>query len=190
MEKLVNLRYLYCYYEYPEQFFESMYKLRNLQTIVSLVSRGSNELPPEIWKMTKLRHVKLQCDVYLPDPPISEIKGVENSVVVLGNLQTLSRIYNFRLTEEVLERIPNLRKLGIHYDYIVVASWDISINNLGRLTKLESLTLWLTHTFPRFLVSITFPTSLKKLTLDGTKFYFNDYLKLHPDELKILVGTR
>ncbi|CAA3010143.1 late blight resistance homolog R1B-8 [Olea europaea subsp. europaea] len=184
MEQLVKLRYIYCF---PQMSTASIYKLRNLQTIVCLDDYGSIELPPEIWMMPQLRHVMLNASVHLPNPHISEIDGEENSIVVLENLQTLSRIYNFRLTEEVLKRIPNLRKLAVHYDSIEVASWEkYCINNLVRLTKLESLKCWLTYTFPCFLAHITFPTSLKKLTLEGTELHPKDNLKLHPEELTIL----
>ncbi|CAA3002503.1 late blight resistance homolog R1A-10 [Olea europaea subsp. europaea] len=184
MKQLVKLRYIYCF---PQMSTASIYILRNLQTIVFLDDYGSIELPPEIWMMPQLRHVMLNASVHLPDPPISEIEGEENSIVVLENLQTLSRIYNFRLTEKVLEKIPNLRKLAVRYDSIEVASWEIyCINNLWRLTKLESLKCWLTYTFPCFLAHVTFPTSLEKLTLEGTELHPKDNLKLHPEELTIL----
>ncbi|CAA2961056.1 late blight resistance homolog R1A-10 [Olea europaea subsp. europaea] len=177
--ELLNIRYIYCYNEYFELSIASIYKLRNLQTIISLKYCGDIELPPELWKMPQLRHVKLKGDVHLPDPLSSEIKREEKSIVVLENLQTLSRIYNFVWTEEILKRIPNLRKLAIRYDYKMVTGWErYYINNLVHLTKLESLKCCLTSTFPYFLLHITFPTSLKKLTLDGIKLYPNELLIL------------
>ncbi|XP_022860166.1 putative late blight resistance protein homolog R1B-16, partial [Olea europaea var. sylvestris] len=143
MGELVNMRYFY-YYRYTDA---PIYKLRNLQTIVIWNHRGHIILPPEIWKMSQLRHVKLDGYIHLPDPPSSEIKGEENSIVVLENLQTLSRMYNFRLTEEVLKRIPNLRKLAI--DYNMVASWEeYCINNFVHLAKLESLKCYLKYPEP------------------------------------------
>ncbi|XP_022852110.1 putative late blight resistance protein homolog R1C-3 [Olea europaea var. sylvestris] len=187
MVELVNMRYLYCYNIHPQLYIASIYKLRNLQTIVCRWYCGKDmELPPEIWKMTQLRHVKLNGFVHLPDPPISEIKEGGNSIVVLENLQTLWTIYNFIWTVEVLERIPNLQKLAIRYGGMVAGWEEYCMNNLVCLTKLESLKCRLADTFPHFLASITFPTSLKKLTLDGMGFHFKDYLKLHPEELTIL----
>ncbi|XP_022852109.1 putative late blight resistance protein homolog R1A-3 [Olea europaea var. sylvestris] len=169
MEELVNIRYIYCYHTLS---IASINKLRNLQTIVCWRycwnNSASIELPPEIWKMPQLRHVELTDDVLLPDPLSSEIEGEENSIVVLENLQTLSKIKNFRWTDEVLERIPNLRELAINYDYMTAARWkEICINNLVHLTKLESLNYCTELTHPNFLADITFPTSLRKLTLDG-----------------------
>ncbi|CAA2976030.1 late blight resistance homolog R1A-10 [Olea europaea subsp. europaea] len=174
MQVLVNMRYLNSYLGHH---IASIYKFRNLQTIIIRV--GITTLPPEIWKMPQLRHVKWNGIASLPDPPISETKGEENSIVVLENLQTLSMINRFSWTEEVLERIPNLRKLAICYDSMTEADWkEYHINNLVHLTKLESLNCLIRSDRSNFLVDITFPTSLRKLTLNG--------IKLHPSKLSIL----
>ncbi|XP_022849958.1 putative late blight resistance protein homolog R1A-10 [Olea europaea var. sylvestris] len=178
IEELVNMRYFY--YSFSDRN-ALIYKLRNLQKIVLPTHWGYKmKNPLEIWKMPQLRHVKLEDDVHLPDPPCSEIKGEENSIVVLENLQTLSRIRNFSWTEEVLERIPNLRKLAIIYGNTRVAGWEkyYYINNLVHLSKLESLNCSIEYTLPNFLDNITFPISLRKLTLKG--------IKLHPSKLLIL----
>ncbi|XP_022851534.1 putative late blight resistance protein homolog R1A-10, partial [Olea europaea var. sylvestris] len=174
MQELVNMRYFNSNSEYN---IASIYKFRNLQTIIS--HDRIHNLQPEIWKMPQLRHVKLKFTASLPDPPISEIKGEENSIVVLENLQTLSMIRGFSWTEEVLKRIPNLRKLAICYDFATEADWKkYHINNLVHLTKLESFKCRIRYRCSEFLVDLTFPTSLRKLILDGIKF--------HPSKLPIL----
>ncbi|CAA3010141.1 late blight resistance homolog R1A-10 [Olea europaea subsp. europaea] len=174
MQVLVNMRYFNSYFGYD---IASRYKFRNLQTIIT--HDGINELPLEIWKMPQLRHVKLEQTASLPDPPISEIKGEENSIVVLENLQTLSMIHGFSWTEEVLKRIPNLRKLAISYDIMTKAEWKKQhINDLAHLTKLESLKCCITYICCEFLADLTFSTSLRKLILNN--------IKLHPSELSNL----
>ncbi|CAA3010149.1 late blight resistance homolog R1A-10 [Olea europaea subsp. europaea] len=172
IQVLVNVRYFSCYFGCD---IASIYKFRNLQTIIFRC--GVHKLPPEIWKMPQLRHVKLKYWSSLPDPPISEIKGEENSIIVLENLQTLSMINGFSWTEEVLKRIPNLRKLAICFEFEMESDWkEYLINNLVRLTKLESLTCLIRFEdsdYPvdnNFPVDITFLTSLRKLTLQGIKF--------------------
>ncbi|KAL2492624.1 putative late blight resistance proteinR1B-16 [Abeliophyllum distichum] len=150
---------------------ESLFKFRNLQTLhfrypylsVYSLSISRLDLPPEIWKMTQLRHVQLEAIVKLPDPPRAEVEG-ENSVVVLEYLQTLSWIYDFRCTVEVLKRIPNLKKLGIYYDGSVFWGYHC-LNNLVYLDKLEALKCFFYGESPSFLKNVTFPESLKKLTL-------------------------
>ncbi|KAL2515655.1 Disease resistance RPP8-like protein 3 [Forsythia ovata] len=161
--QLVNLRYLSGRCE--QATLESIYKLRNLQTLI--MHEASVQLPEEIWKMTQLRHIEFQGNVNLPDPPSGEI------VVVLENLQTLSCLTNFRCTEEVLKRIPNLKKLEISYTGKRV-DWEYyCLNNLGQLLKLEILKCFFYGQSLEPNV-FTFPRSLKKLTLLGCKLPWED----------------
>ncbi|KAL2492630.1 putative late blight resistance proteinR1A-10 [Abeliophyllum distichum] len=120
-------------------------------------------LPPEIWKMTQLRHVQLEAAVNLPDPPSAEIGG-ENSVIALENLQTLSLIKNFRCIDEVLKRISNLKKLGICYGKEPTDWSYYYLNNLVDLDKLEALKCFFCWKSPPFLKNVKFPELLKKLT--------------------------
>ncbi|KAL2492584.1 putative disease resistance protein [Abeliophyllum distichum] len=161
--QLVNLRYLSGRCE--QATLESIYKLRNLQTLI--MHEASVQLPEEIWKMTQLRHIEIQGNVNLPDPPSGEI------VVVLENLQTLSCLTNFRCTEEVLKRIPNLKKLEISYTGQRV-DWEYyCLKNLGQLLKLEILKCFFYGQSLEPNV-FTFPSSLKKLTLLGCKLPWED----------------
>ncbi|KAL2524630.1 Disease resistance protein RPP13 [Abeliophyllum distichum] len=156
--KLVNLRYLFGECD-ANWLLKSIHKLRHLQTLILHSGTGSSfDLPPEIWKMATLRHVQLGI-VNLPTPTWSAI--------VLQNLQTLSNVRNFKCTEDVLERIPNLRKLGIFYENAPTDWGYYCLNNLVRLQKLESFKCLLHVSSPSFLQNLIFPPSLKKVTMTG-----------------------
>ncbi|KAL2515660.1 Disease resistance protein RPP13 [Forsythia ovata] len=178
--ELVNLRYLSgrCNKRWP---LASIWKLRNLQTLI--LDRSFSfypqvwpfSIPRKIWRMSQLRHVQLD-GAFLPDPPTTRIPE-ENSIIVLENLLTLSTIINFRCTEEMLKRIPNLKKLGIFYGNKLgaLADWQYySLNNLARLHKLEVLKCHIVRPKPHFLHSLILPHSLKKLTLNGGRFPWED----------------
>ncbi|KAH6767838.1 hypothetical protein C2S52_018821 [Perilla frutescens var. hirtella] len=119
--------------------------------------------PVEIWKMSQLRHVEFNGGImYLPDPPSG------SSIVILENLQTLKGILNFKCGEEMVKRIPNIKKLQIEY-YEEIRRHDgddYCLSNLHSLHKLESLTIKMVdEKDDDFLHNITFPQSLKKLSL-------------------------
>ncbi|KAL2492511.1 Disease resistance protein (CC-NBS-LRR class) family [Abeliophyllum distichum] len=158
----VNLRYFACMLHFTRSFPAS---LRNLQTLIC-----SNEILKilEIWEMRQLRHVKI-WKIILPDPPSAETEGI-NSIIVLDNLQTLCNVVNFRFTEEVLQRILKLKKLGISFgseDVLEVGYY--CLNNCARLVKLELLKLKnlgrSQFFYEQSFRNITFPISLKKLSL-------------------------
>ncbi|XP_073125310.1 putative late blight resistance protein homolog R1A-3 [Henckelia pumila] len=172
--QLVNLRY--NYFESPTykellNILESLALLWNLQTvtiagIVSFTESPIN-LPAEIWEMVQLRHLKMEeGDFYLPDPPSTNGENSRRDITVLKNLQTLYKIRNFRCTEEVVGRLPNLKKLGITYTQFPSGfGWDYyEVYNLAHLRNLESL--FLDSAEENVLQHICFPhDSLKKLTL-------------------------
>ncbi|KAL0318433.1 UNVERIFIED_CONTAM: putative late blight resistance proteinR1B-17 [Sesamum angustifolium] len=80
------------------------------QEIVHMYSYSTNTLllPSKFWDMTQLRHLNASNAV-LPDPAVTQ------DSIIMENLQSLSNIRNFRCTEEVLKRIPNLKKLGVSF---------------------------------------------------------------------------
>ncbi|KAL2465048.1 Disease resistance RPP8-like protein 3 [Abeliophyllum distichum] len=169
--KLVNLRYLACA-SFPRKFPSSLYKLRNLQILILRCTESSFDLPPEIWRMPQLRHVHLD-KVNLLDPPKAGVEE-EHCLTILEDLQTLSTVINFRCTEDILRRIPSLKKLGILYADIRVDWSDYYLNNLARLQNLEALKCLFDVPYPPFLQNLTFPTSLKKLTLRGSFLPWKD----------------
>ncbi|KAL0328082.1 UNVERIFIED_CONTAM: hypothetical protein Scaly_2240800 [Sesamum calycinum] len=106
--------------------------------------------------MPKLRYLNVG-DLSLPDP----LEGQDSSI--LDNLNALWS-GDFRCTQKVVERIPNLKKLRATCWYSPV---DLCcyLSNFAQLNKLESLIL---EGYSR-LEEITFPISLKKLSLRGFK---------------------
>ncbi|KAL8464235.1 hypothetical protein ACS0TY_033951 [Phlomoides rotata] len=169
-----NLRYLaFCYPIEPPRFHSFYSFLWNLQTLKVSCPLGI-ELTFEIWEMPLLRHVDISMFV-LPDPP----NGEHN--LVLENLQKLSNIMNFKCSEEVVKRIPNLKKLKVEYDTSELDDDEllpnICPNNLDRLQKLKSLILAISDNCDVEKImrnSVSFPHSLKKLSLYGTRLNWED----------------
>ncbi|KAK4437303.1 putative disease resistance protein [Sesamum alatum] len=122
-------------------------------------------LPNEIWEMPQLRHLEVQI-ISLPNPIVTQ-----GSATILENLHTLSKILNFRCTEEVLERIPNVKKLKIIYSDNLEEWSYYCLYNLAYLHKLESL--FLSSKFVS-LEHTAFPQSLKKLTLTMCRIPWED----------------
>ncbi|KAL7115169.1 hypothetical protein ACP275_04G168400 [Erythranthe tilingii] len=159
----VNLRYIYKVGLFPRELSLSISKLWNLQT---LIIKGKQRFvaPTEIWSMSKLKHLHI-TKIYLPEPPL---RSEENDgVIVLKNLQTLRTVANLKLSEEVCERIPNVKKLTIHYEGLSKSSRCYNnLCSISMLRKLESLTCRFDDP-PKSLRTIKFPTWLKKLSLSG-----------------------
>ncbi|XP_051115878.1 putative late blight resistance protein homolog R1A-10 [Andrographis paniculata] len=136
--------------------FPSMiYFLWNLQTLVIEVEEAHQVvLPREIWELPQLRHLDILYALF-PDP------GIEEDFFVLKNLQTISYMQNFKCTKEVLDRIPNIKKLGIHREFEPegMELENYSLCNLVQLQKLESLLV------EDYLENMIFPSSLKMLVL-------------------------
>ncbi|KAL2243749.1 putative late blight resistance protein homolog R1A-10 [Sesamum indicum] len=126
--------------------------LWNLQTLTLKLPYRVN-LPSELWDMPQLRHLISDGVVDLPHPAVTQ------DSMIMENLQTLAHFRNFRCTIDVLDRVPNLKKLGIVY----LEKGSGGLENLARLQKLESLLV--IEKDVSLLANITFPTSLKKLTL-------------------------
>ncbi|KAK4437226.1 putative late blight resistance proteinR1C-3 [Sesamum alatum] len=140
--------------------------LWNQQTLTFLSStifKKTVMLPSEIWDMPQLRLFLGYSHFVLPDQASTQ------DSFIMENLQTFSNIRNFKYTNEVLERIPNLKQLGISiYGGNGKMKWGYyCLHNLVRLQKLESLSIK-ANDLP--LKKLTFPTSLKELCLDGCLF--------------------
>lgn len=155
---LINSRYVACFTYKSHNFLPS--SISRLWSLQTLVLDGHISLPVEIWHMPQLRHVKIKL-VTLHDPP-----NDGQNVIVLENLQTLSKVEYFRCTEQILKRIPNVKKLEITYGHRTQESRSSCFSNLVLLHKLESFVLKCDKAFSR---NITFPSSLKKLKLKKCK---------------------
>ncbi|KAK4427734.1 putative late blight resistance proteinR1A-10 [Sesamum alatum] len=175
--ELVHLRYLAFCYTGNLWLPASICKLWNLQTLV-VYRRGFGVLGPynlylplNIWIMPQLRHLLFDKG-FLPSPLLA--KAILENLVVLENLQTLSGVKNFRCSEEVLEIMPNLKKLGISYVHDKSTEWSTyEFNNFVHLHKLETLKCvfiakddLVRKPLP---LNLVFPLELKRLTLTGCR---------------------
>ncbi|KAL8510387.1 hypothetical protein ACS0TY_017270 [Phlomoides rotata] len=169
----VNLRYIDFLHHCGKVFIPSSISLIwNLQTLI--IERGQEVVAPcEIWKMRQLRHLKCSC-IFIPDPPPGD---EDDDSIVLGNLQTLKKVVNFRLSEEVCKRISNIKKLSIWY-YSHMEGYDDglydNLQNLGRLLQLESLRIWCHKRISFNFLMNTFPSSLNKLSFGGYGHLWED----------------
>ncbi|KAL7099405.1 hypothetical protein ACP275_09G082700 [Erythranthe tilingii] len=170
--QLVNSRFLAIGADWQNfRFPSSVYLLWNLQTLI-VKDMFYAVAPSVIWKMTQLRHIEFGL-LDLPDPPL----GGDDDFV-LGNLQTLLKIRNFKCGEEVVKRIPNVKKLQICYLEEFEGCSSYSLNNLVRLHKLESFSCFFySQKKPHrndLLRNLILPNSIKKLALRGTNLYWDD----------------
>ncbi|XP_073142034.1 putative late blight resistance protein homolog R1A-3 [Henckelia pumila] len=179
---LLNLRYLaFGFQSYP--ILPSLFLLWNLQTLI--VTDGQSmlnkemfpyyksycevELPSEIFQMPQLRHLQM-TECFLPNP----IEG--DNPVVLKNMETLASVSNFKCTEEVLRKFPNLKTLEIYYYAFNIEDWSgYHLKNLVHLAKLENLKC--TFNWPpndTLLPNLALPVSLKSLSLSGSSLCSKD----------------
>ncbi|GFP93650.1 putative late blight resistance protein homolog r1a-6 [Phtheirospermum japonicum] len=169
---IVNCRYIFGLY-INLRLPSSICSLWNLQTLH--VSNWETDVTSEIWKMSQLRHVHVN-KLYLLDPPPRGRTNRGNDFVLV-NLQTLKNVRNFKFSEEMVQRIPNIKVLRVYYEGIV--DWSsCCLNNLVHLINLEFLSFKIRtveEPIPsELLEKLTFPCSLKKLTLFGTKIKLGD----------------
>ncbi|XP_027166202.1 putative late blight resistance protein homolog R1B-17 [Coffea eugenioides] len=157
VESLLCLRYLALVAERLEFIPPSIAKLSHLETFC-LNSDEMVSLPDSIWNMKKLRHVCLWTGVVIRLP--SNDNGVEN-LSTLPNLDTLSCLRLYKEGENLLRRIPNVRRLNISD-----RQTGNGVLNMSRLECLESLTwrgIYSSGSWEH--VEPPFPMNLKKLCL-------------------------
>ncbi|CAA3012981.1 late blight resistance homolog R1B-17 [Olea europaea subsp. europaea] len=134
--QLFNLRYIaiMCHISINSnaEIPPSISLLRNLHTLIIVDPSGITiKLPVEIWSMPQLRHLKFSR-VFLPPPIILPIE--REQCFVLENLETLSMVEDLGYTKQVLETIPNVKKLG--------PEW---VPTEGEFPKLTFLLIWETN---------------------------------------------
>ncbi|KAL0356166.1 UNVERIFIED_CONTAM: putative late blight resistance proteinR1B-12 [Sesamum radiatum] len=104
----IKLRCLFLqghsYYRFQSSSLHLLWNLKTLLVDAHDEPEAPLLLPNEIWEMPQLRYLKFR-NALLPDPTATQ------GSIILENLHTLSGILNFRCTEEVVERIPNIKKL-------------------------------------------------------------------------------
>nr|GMD27736.1 putative late blight resistance protein homolog R1B-14 [Ipomoea batatas] len=139
----------------------------NMETIVFNTSQSSVEVKAEIWKLAKIRHIIANAQLQFPTPPNCRDKCEE--------LQTLSPISPKSCTEAILEKMPNLLKLGVRGDLVDLLESKGGLYLFDNVRKLYNLqNLKLVHepandqgstirNFPD-----KFPSKIRKLTLSNT----------------------
>lgn len=183
--QLFHLRYLA--FDYAFKIPAVISDLQNLQTLIIgprkykgnsvEIWRMPQQLPAEIWGMPQLRHLVFCSGLRLFQ------KGATSA---LQNLQTLSLAVNFSCRPEILQMIPNLKKLSLYYtrgEYlhaeirneeqsrVYSVKYVDQLKNIGCLKLLENLKLKMHHSlpYPGELTLRALPLTLKKLTLSGLK---------------------
>ncbi|XP_051133515.1 toMV resistant protein Tm-2 netted virescent-like [Andrographis paniculata] len=159
-----DLRYIGCHTTSVCRVPSTISNLLSLQTIICCNS-SMVSAPMEIWNMKHLRHVEFS-EISLPDPPSSTAKPDEQ---ILPCLHTFMRIVNFSCSAEVLWRMQRVKKLKIKYDG---TEGDYCIANLHHFSMLESLKICFcldTSKNLRLLRRLSFPISLRQLSLDNLK---------------------
>ncbi|KAL8557566.1 hypothetical protein ACS0TY_004857 [Phlomoides rotata] len=146
--------------------------LRNLQTLVigpkarfSKLAPLSAYLPPEVWRMPQLRHLVCYDSFMLPDPTDGP------TPLPLENLQTLLFVRSFGCSKRIVQMLPNLKKLGlVYFEHMV----HHLLHNLEDLHQLQKLSISAKGLFFWEGRNPVFPSSLKKLTLDGGRLPWED----------------
>ncbi|KAK4438511.1 putative late blight resistance proteinR1A-10 [Sesamum alatum] len=182
------------FYEFPDEILElvllrylaltcksgdlpaSVSKLRNLQFLIVRrhMSIKSSEdpsyLPFEIWNMKQLRHIQFM-GADLPDP----------YGAFLPNLLTLSNVGSHSCSKEVFEATPKLMKLGVRVELAEdVAAPLCLLDHLALLIQLESFKCIVVDPARGLQIvarptSVSiFPSTLKKITLSGCGFPWED----------------
>ncbi|XP_042047483.1 putative late blight resistance protein homolog R1A-10 [Salvia splendens] len=157
--ELVNSRYLAVRVHKESKFPTSIDLLWNLHTLTIHCWRYLIA-PIEIWKLHQLRHLEFhEKGLILPDHP--------SGGVVMENLQTLKGVLNLFLNEEVVKRIPNVKKLHLIYN-VQQMEEENCLSYLQCLSKLENFHCTTRNGCDDYLQRIRFPFSLKKLFIDAS----------------------
>ncbi|XP_047959854.1 putative late blight resistance protein homolog R1A-10 [Salvia hispanica] len=157
--ELVNSRYLAVHLHENSKFPTSIALLWNLYTLIISYS-NCLIIPIEFWKLHQLRHLIFDCSSFgliLPNPPSGD-----NEIVVMENLQTLKGVKNLILNEEVIKRIPNVKKLLLGYGKKQMEG-ENCLGYLQCFSKLENFHCNSRNESDEYFQRIKFPNSLKKL---------------------------
>ncbi|XP_058067577.1 probable disease resistance RPP8-like protein 4 [Magnolia sinica] len=155
---LIHLRYLgFCLTGVDSLSLpSSMSNLHNLETLYVKSSIQPFYIPTFIWKMQQLRHVNVWSKI-VGRPSL----GLDSLV----NLQTLKHVNAGDWIGDCLEKLTNLKKLGIGGIHRRRHAEGLS-NSLPRLDRLQSLWLAWYSTIPVFM-PISHNLRLKKMYLMG-----------------------
>ncbi|XP_051116845.1 putative late blight resistance protein homolog R1A-10 [Andrographis paniculata] len=171
---MFHLKYLaWTGYSSDFEFLSCISVLQNLQTLIINDGVSDLSLPPQVWKLKRLRHLMIDSMI-LPPVPMACNSVIEK----LGCLQTLTRVSGFKFTKEAINMIPNLRKLNIVcWRDRSLCRWEFpGIDNLVRLTELEEFGAKFLdkHSLPPVEIPIAFPPNITKLSLQGCRISWKD----------------
>ncbi|XP_042034639.1 uncharacterized protein LOC121781028 isoform X2 [Salvia splendens] len=156
---LVNSRYLAISVHDEPEFSSSIDLLWNLQTLIVSCWKYVR-VPNEIWKLHELRHLEFpEGELILPNPA-----SEDSEIVIMENLQTLKGVEDLLLNEEVVKRIPNVKKLHLIYPSDQMEG-ENCLSYLQCFSKLESLCCLTSNQSGDFWMRINFPNSIKKLVV-------------------------
>ncbi|XP_057763726.1 putative late blight resistance protein homolog R1B-16 [Salvia miltiorrhiza] len=166
MHQLVNSRLLQIgsYGTRDGNFPCSIWRFWNLQTLI-VYTHNEVTAPTDFWYMPHIRHVKFDFGLRLPDPPNDQ------DDIVLGNLQSLGRVSDFKCSEQVVQKIPNIKELVFMNGGKYSDDEMYCLSNLDFLTKLESL---ICNSSGKCVIN--FPHSLKRLNLCSKDYCWEDIL--------------
>lgn len=183
--KLIHLRYITLSIDNLDTLPDSISELWNLQTLLVDTKSRTLTIKANIWKLIQLRHLKTQAAIH----PVAQADGDQ----ACENLQTMTRVAPKYCTKEVLQRVCNIKKLGIRgalQEYLLNGG-----HSLNTLYSLENLKLEndLLNELPsdnplRDLPPLNFfPPSLKRLTLSNTFLDWHHFATLGKiDSLQVL----
>ncbi|XP_042052032.1 putative late blight resistance protein homolog R1A-10 isoform X2 [Salvia splendens] len=156
--EMVNSRYLAISVHDESKFPTSVDLLWNLHTLI--ICCRNIGIPIGIWKLHQLQHLEFRSsNLNLPDPPSGD-----NDIVGMENLHTLKGVTNWVLKEEVVERIPNVKKLNLTYKEVKQIEGANCLSYLHCFSKLENFFCdgFGSH---EYLQEMRLPRSLKKLSI-------------------------
>ncbi|KAL1552171.1 putative late blight resistance protein R1A-10 [Salvia divinorum] len=169
--ELFHLRYLAV--RYSHSIPRILSNLQNLQTLIIRAEKrdkfgvgvACGMLVP--WCMQQLRHVYFHGEIYFDDP--------KETTCSLENLHTVSCVHSSCCSEQILKKIPNLKKLKVDCSHGRDAG---RLNDLVHLHRLENLEVyagrWVGSRPKSY--NFAFPEKLKRLTLRDLNLTQNDMI--------------
>nr|GMD42036.1 putative late blight resistance protein homolog R1B-14 [Ipomoea batatas]GMD43636.1 putative late blight resistance protein homolog R1B-14 [Ipomoea batatas] len=165
---------------------KSFEHLSRLETLVIKTTERALQINGGIWNMKKLRHVHTNTSTQLPSPP----KYGPNQT----DIRTLSTISPGSCTNEIFNMTSKLQKLGVRgnlSELILEKKQNVCLfDNLQMLECLKNLKLHGNSEKVELKVPMLdkFPRRLRKLTLSGTLFQWNDMMTVFGllEKLKVL----